>query len=110
MIRIDESFDGRTIAIRVGEIVEIALAENASTGYRWDFSSVRERWASTLHVLEESAGVPDTRPGIPGTRRLVLEALVPGKAELEFEYRRPWQRSSPAARTFRVVIEVRNVG
>jgi predicted secreted protein len=106
MIHIDDNFDGRTLAIRIGEIVELTLAENASTGYRWDFANERSSWSAVLRLLEEQAGATDTRPGMPGTRRFLLEAVAPGDAELELEYLRPWQRSTPPARTFRALIEV----
>ena len=35
MIRLDESFDGGSVTLRVGQRIDLALAENASTGYRW---------------------------------------------------------------------------
>ena len=89
---IGESADGTTIALRVGDVLELRLPENASTGYRWQ---VREnaapypvRWPSpTLGdynrtVLGELLGLSDAeidqlaRAGVIGD-----QLVVAGEAE-----------------------------
>lgn len=111
MIQLDDSFDGRSIVVDTGELIELALTENASTGYRWIFSSERSsKWSPALRMVEEATQAQATRPGLAGVRRLIFEATVAGSAELELEYRRPWEASGSPARTFRLRVEVRALG
>ena len=110
MIQVDDSFDGRSVVVHAGEMIEVTLAENASTGYRWSLPPARRsKWSPTLRELEEVAEARGTRPGMPGVRRLYFEAAVEGNAELELEYRRSWQTSAKPARTFRLRVEVQPV-
>ena len=110
MMQLDESFDGRSVTLRVGERIELALAENASTGYRWRPAPARRSaWGPALRAIDETFAAPGQRPekpGAPGIRRLYFEAVTAGSADLELEYRRSWQPSAQAARTFRLRIEV----
>lgn len=110
MIQLDESFDGRTVTVRVGERIELALAENASTGYRWSARPARSLASSpALREIDETFAAPGQRsgmPGAPGIRRFCFEAVTAGSADLEFEYRRAWQPSAQAARTFHLRVEV----
>jgi inhibitor of cysteine peptidase len=110
MIALDDSADGRTLHVRVGERIAIALSENASTGYRWSLPPARRSaWCPTLREIDERFAAPGpgpATPGAPGVRRLVFEAAMAGIAEIAIEYRRAWQTSAPAARTFRLHVEV----
>lgn len=107
MRALDESFDGRSVTLRVGEGVEIALAENASTGFRWGPPPGRPATSSPiLREVDEIFAAPGQRPGMPGVRSFRFETVAPGSADLELEYRRAWQASAPAARRFRLRVEV----
>lgn len=110
MIQLDESFDGRTVTLRVGDRMELALAESASTGYRWrPAPSPRLASSPALREIDESFAAPDKRPAMPGAsgiRYIYFEAVGAGNADLEFEYRRAWQASTPAARSFRLRVEI----
>jgi inhibitor of cysteine peptidase len=108
MVQADDNFNGRELNLQVGETLEISLAENASTGYRWAVTpESADRFANILHrgkAAAEGEGIP---PGKPGVRRFFLEALEPGTADVELEYRRPWETGKPAARAFKLRVRVR---
>src|ERR1700727_1540694 len=36
-IKADQNYNGRTINLRVGDGVKVTLAENPTTGYKWEF-------------------------------------------------------------------------
>ena len=110
MISIDDSFNERAVAVRAGETIEVTLAENASTGYRWIVSSDRgSRLDDALREVGQTAQAEGTRPGMPGVRCFRFEALAAGYAELQLEYRRTWEMAAEPARTFRLRVEVRAV-
>ena len=106
MIRLDESFDGGSVTLRVGQRIDLALAENASTGYRWHPARPCPPVASpALREIAEAFAAPGRQmPGASGIRLIYFEAVSAGNADLEFEYRRAWQ--APAARSFRLRVEI----
>ena len=107
MIQLDESFDGRLVRVQAGETIEIALTENASTGFRWIFSpKCRATWTPTLRKLARAAQAQTTTPGAPAVRRLYFKAVKPGNVQLQLEYQRPWQPAAQPTRTFGLHIEV----
>jgi inhibitor of cysteine peptidase len=107
MIQVDDSFDGRLVELKVGEMIEITLNENVSTGYRWILPlKLRSKWRPTLRQVKETPQARSTQPGTPGVRCLYFEALREGKGEVQLEYRRSWEALAKAARTFRLRFEV----
>jgi len=108
-MKVDDSFNGHQIELRVGETLEISLAENASTGFQWiapDSAHKAEKILRKGEPLVEGASGP---PGKPGVRHFYFEAFEPGTVELELHYRRPWETVKPPARTFKLRIRVRPV-
>jgi len=107
MMKVDDSFNGRHIKLRVGETLELSLSENASTGFRWTIppESVR-KMDKILHERGQAAEGAAVTPGKPGTRHFNFEALAPGAVELELDYRRPWETDKPPARKFKLRIRV----
>ncbi len=83
--------------LRVGQVLEIALRANPSTGYGWDLVS---DGAPALARTTGPATPPpmDTQPpmpGAPGIARWWFRAERPGAATVRLEYRRPWQKDVP---------------
>jgi predicted secreted protein len=108
MIQADDTFDGRELALHIGETLEVRLAENASTGYQWSIPpELKHKLAPALRELQETIEAPAGPPGKPGFRHLYFEAVAAGNAELEIHYRRSWETKKPPARTFRLHISVR---
>ena len=101
MIQVDESYNGREVALQVGETLEISLSENASTGYQWSIPpDMKSKLAPVLREREETVEAPDGPPGSPGVWHVYFEALAAGTAGLEIHYRRSWENDKPPARKF----------
>lgn len=111
------SADG-TAVLAVGQVLEIALAGNASTGYAWEF--VEDGAPVVLRappVPRPAAAGTDTdsdgdaarRPMVGGStvQRWHFVGAQPGEATLRMVYRRPWQQAVAPARTavFTVVVQ-----
>ncbi len=77
------------LALVMGQIGEVRLPSNPSTGYRW---ALVEASTDLLNLLDHGfvAGRTDMA-GAPGEERWTFQAVKIGAGELRFEYRRPWE-------------------
>lgn len=96
------------VVLKVGQVVEIALMANASTGYQWQVVS---DGAPALVATTGPATPPpmDTQPPMPGAPALArwwFRAQAPGAATLKLEYRRPWEHGVPPAQVAEYRVEV----
>ena len=94
----DKSFDGRTLTLRVGDGVNLSLAENPTTGYRWEFLARPE----PVCVVVSDAYVANAGGAIGGggAHTWELRAVDKGTATVSLGYRRPWEKDvAPARKT-----------
>jgi inhibitor of cysteine peptidase len=106
-VQADESFDGRTVELHVGETLMIKLPENASTGFRWIVPPESARkLEKILREEEQPVQGPGNLIGRPGIRNFYFQALKPGKVDLELYYQRPWETAKPPARKFKLHIRI----
>ena len=91
------------LGLALGQIGEIRLPSNPSTGYRW---ALVEPSTDLLTLLDHDfTAARSELMGAPGEERWSFQAVRKGAGELRFEYRRPWEpvEIAPAQRTsFRV--------
>ena len=85
------------VSLRVGQVLEIALMANASTGYQWEFTS---DGAPVLARTTGPATPPpmDTQPPMPGAPSLArwwFRAEKPGEVTVRMVYRRSWETVPP---------------
>lgn len=105
---LNESANGKTIELRVGEVVRVRLHSNPTTGFSWEFRAPE----NGVIALDKNAFIPPENKndmcGVPGVHELVIRAVKPGRAELQGVYRRPWEKRDPANdTTFRLTVEVK---
>lgn len=95
--------DGREVTIPVGRLVIVRLEAKPGTGYGWQL--VRDG-SPQLHMETPPVFEPRSKLEAGGDEDEVFQFRVqmPGTVDLEFHYRRPWDKQSPAAKTFRVRI------
>jgi inhibitor of cysteine peptidase len=105
MMHVGEHQNGQTVKLVAGEFLEIVLAENPTTGYRWHLAEA----GAPLCVLTEDTFEPGGEgvPGKGGVHRWKFQAAEPGSGRIELVYRRSWERDAPPGRTFRLQVEVR---
>jgi inhibitor of cysteine peptidase len=91
---------GQEVSVAVGETIEIELAENPTTGYRWRLDC---RPAAVFQSVSDSfqAG---KRSGEEGVHRWVLRAMNAGSGKISGQYQRSWAPDAPPARTFFITI------
>ena len=107
-ITVTEADLHRTVTLRPGQEIVVRLASNRTTGYRWSLVAADD---PVLALLASPVYVPDTTPagavGVGGTEVWRLSAFRAGAQTLSFEYRRPWEHDTPAARTVSLSVTVR---
>ena len=102
---ITEADANRDVVLPVGQEVVLKLTSNPSTGYRW---SLAEGGAPVLANLGQPRyQASGTLPGAGGVETWTLRAAQIGSQTLKFEYRRPWEKTVPPAKTLFFPITVK---
>jgi predicted secreted protein len=94
MMHVGQSDNGREVTLAMGQILELSLAENPTTGFHWDLKSK----AGPACELVDSTFVPPEggRLGAGGIHRWQFRAVHSGSGEVELEYRRSAEDAAPA--------------
>lgn len=103
--RLTEADAGRAVDLAVGDRLEIALPGNPTTGFQWEIGALD-------HAVVRPLGQPHFAPsstaiGAGGVVTLRFEAVAPGTATVRLDYRRPFEKDVPPARTFSATATVK---
>lgn len=98
----------RAVTLRVGDFLQVSLASNASTGFRW----APDMQISDPGVLAQTghAAVGPAQgsgPGAAGREVWVLQAMSAGSATVITRYGRPWEGGEKDSWTFTAEVTVR---
>lgn len=101
-----EADNGEIVAVeQVGEVVQVTLEGNPSTGYLWEVDAVDETILQPVGEPEFRAS--SDRVGAGGLRILRFQAVAAGRTVMRLVYRRPWESDVEPLETFEVQIDVR---
>jgi inhibitor of cysteine peptidase len=83
------------LEVKQGQVVEVRLPSNPSTGYHW---VMIEPMPAVVAALYDASYVPGRNDvvGSPGEERWTLVAVAVGTGILRFEYRRPFDAPTVA--------------
>jgi inhibitor of cysteine peptidase len=97
--------DGETVAATVGDVVEVQLPAQMGTGFSWQMRMPNSGAVTSLGspALRSQQG---TQPGGGEIEVFRMKVRTKGVTTLRFEYRRPWEKDKPAAKSFAVTIRV----
>lgn len=103
-IVIVQSDQGKTFEARQGDSILIRLAENPTTGYRWEVDVADDR----IIALQDSdyTEAPGAGIGGGGTRTFTFKAQSPGTVQVRLKLMRKWKPEDPALDRFEVTIRV----
>ena len=104
-INADKSYDGRSVGLRVGDGVKLSLAENPTTGYRWEFVTKPEPYCVILN--DAYTADPGGAIGSGGAHEWAFRAVSAGTGTLSLAYRRPWEKDTAPAQTYKLKIAVK---
>ena len=94
--------DDRKAALKLGESFEISLAENPTTGFRWQVLAEGEPVCQM--VADDFRG--GSAPGEPGIHRWQFQTVQAGAAEIRMDLQRPWARAKKPVKSFSLHVQV----
>lgn len=100
--RLTDKSQNKTLHLHGAGLAAIKLASNPSTGFSWQIAP-----SSGVKEVGRSFNMPslnDGRTGVPGEEIIVFAVKEKGMHEINFQYKRAWERSF--AQSFNIKIEV----
>lgn len=92
VVRVARDSSGKTLTLRTGSRLEVALESNPTTGYSWQRDGGD---TAVIAPAGEARFEPqNTEPGVVGaggTEVLAFRAAAPGRTRLVLAYRQPWK-------------------
>ncbi len=89
--------DGHTVAVAVGQVLEVRLPSNPSTGYQWTAGALKTGALNAQRPPVYEGSKPQL-PGSGGTEVFTYQGAAAGTEHLSFAYSRPWEKVEPAKR------------
>src|SRR5262245_5847357 len=102
---LSEADAARPVELERGRRITLRLESNHSAGYRWTLAASGD--AGLEQIGEPFYTVEKSVPGGGGAEYWTFRGTRSGTKRLEFEYRRPWEKDRPAARTLGYTVHVR---
>ena len=91
-MELTEADAGRERAVAVGDEVVVRLAENRTTGFRWQLADLPEG----VTLVDDTFEAPSPgRPGQGGVHYFRLQATGPGEHRVAAGLRRSWEEGGP---------------
>ena len=104
MRTISENDNGSVIEVHPGESLQISLAENATTGYRWEINRYDE---DHFEALSSDSSYPNSGVvGSGGRAIFTFQAKRAGYGEIVLKHRRSWEKDQPPLAEFRIRVQV----
>jgi inhibitor of cysteine peptidase len=102
MLTLREQDNGRRVPAHVGDEIEVRLAENATTGYRWAPDSPD---AGVLQPVEATANYPSAAVGAGGEAIFRFRVVGPGSGKLALKSWRHWEGDRSIIQRFAVTVD-----
>jgi predicted secreted protein len=106
-IVLDESDNGKTVAVNLGDEIQIELEGVGGTGYAW-YVDVPDR--HLIEMIGEERGAKQTEMpqlvGAPIRYVWVLKAKESGKTTIGLSYYRIWEGKDKALRRFEIGVKI----
>ncbi len=100
----DEDDNGQSVTMSVGDMLQLMLAENPTTGYTWAIVTNDE---DVLAPSGEPAyEVESSAIGAGGTKTFMFQAVAPGTSVLQMINAMQWETPVVPAETFELTIQV----
>jgi inhibitor of cysteine peptidase len=95
----------QSVGLEIGDILEIVLPANPSTGYIWEVGFYNQSVLEPYGEPEFSSA--STNLGAEESQKLHFEAIGEGETEVVLVYRRSFENEDEAQQTFQVQVVVK---
>ncbi|MCA2683667.1 MAG: protease inhibitor I42 family protein [Microcystis sp. M038S2] len=92
--------NGSSTELSMGEVFDVVLAENPTTGYRWILDVSPSQAIVLVSDEFDEFTVSGEGIGTGGQRRFLLRAGHPGAFVITLRCCREWESATPAIKTF----------
>ncbi len=96
--------NGRQFSLDRGDALEISLPATSGTGYTWQPQPVAGGFVNP--VGEPRFKLDSAMPGAPGHQIFHFAVQASGNGTLEMRYIRPWEKGTPPAKVFKIMLIV----
>lgn len=105
VLPVDESAQGKTVALRVGDYLALTLQSHAAGGFLWEAGALDSE-AFKLEAREENAAAEPVRDavGTAAPAQFVVAVKKPGVHELSLTERRPFSPSAAPSASFNMTV------
>ena len=108
-VKLAETDSGSSVVLRQGQMLEVSLPENGTTGYLWEIVPGTESILSAQGSSYAATNSTDqTMVGGGGMRTFTFMAAASGSAALRIILRQPWMTNVAPAKSFEAAITVVN--
>ena len=105
VIAATESDNGREFTLARGDRLEISLPATPGTGYTWQAAPIA---GARVKPVGDTRFKPDSAmPGASGHEIFRFSAEASGTSTLEMRYVRPWEKDSPPAKVFSILLIIK---
>lgn len=99
--------NGKTVPVKVGQPIVVALSSNPTTGYDWQVESTDKTFGYPVKEFTPAS----SKVGASGTTTLTWKTDGPlsvlGRHTVKLAYQRPWAETAPPAKTYTFTVDVR---
>jgi len=104
MVELTEEDNGSIVTVIVGDIIQIQLEGNPTTGYSWGTENLD---TNLLEMIGEPAFEANSKlKGSGGIYTFTFNALAPGVIQLRLKYFRSFEENVPPVQTFEVSLDI----
>ena len=94
-------------SLRKGDIVEVILNANPSTGYKWQIENID---IAKIKIVEETYTAKKVKRDIVGSggnKIYLFKAINKGNTTIDLIYSRPFEKDLPPQKILRINLEIR---
>ena len=103
-VKLDETTNGQTVALKVGQKLTISLEGNPTTGYSWDVSEIDQ---AVIEQVGEAEFKSDSNLiGSGGLVTLTFNGVAPGETRIKLVYHKAWEEDVPPLEEFEIFVKV----
>lgn len=96
----------RSVALNLGDYLQISLGSNASTGYEWEDKMLISDPKVIAQTGHENLAPAADKPGAPGREVWMLQTMARGQTTVSTTYGRPWPGGERDSWVFTVNVTV----